>query len=132
MRTPYTVYTANHRVVTFRSTNHLLRRDDVDVRAGKTASFSRLLPRDAAQTARRVSGGGRGSRRAVQCRPVHGTENLFNWLSAKASTIFATKTPVVVPQSNRHSHVASDFSRTAGPIRLKPDPRYEGFPSPIR
>jgi len=37
MRTSeYTVHTANRRTVTFHSTNHLLGRDDVDVRAGKT------------------------------------------------------------------------------------------------
>src|SRR5206468_237424 len=32
----YTVYTANRRVITFHSTNHLLGRDDLDVRAAKT------------------------------------------------------------------------------------------------
>jgi D-alanyl-D-alanine endopeptidase (penicillin-binding protein 7) len=99
MRTSeYTVYTANHRVLTFRSTNHLLRRDDVDVRAGKTGFISKAgyclatllrLPDGGRQVAVVVLGARSNAGRFME------TQNLFNWLSAKASTVFATKTPVV-------------------------------------
>jgi len=42
MRLPeYSVRTANRRILTFHSTNHLLGRPDVDVRAGKTGFISR-------------------------------------------------------------------------------------------
>jgi D-alanyl-D-alanine endopeptidase (penicillin-binding protein 7) len=102
MRTPeYTLYTANHRVLTFRSTNHLLRRDDVDVRAGKTGFISKAgyclatllrLPDNGHQVAVVVLGARSNAGRFME------TQNLFNWLSAKASTIFATKTPVAVVQ----------------------------------
>jgi serine-type D-Ala-D-Ala endopeptidase (penicillin-binding protein 7) len=98
MRTPeYTVYTANHRVLTFRSTNHLLRRDDVDVRAGKTGFISKagyclatllMLPDSGHQVAVVVLGARSNAGRFME------TQNLFNWLSTKATTIFATKTPV--------------------------------------
>jgi D-alanyl-D-alanine endopeptidase (penicillin-binding protein 7) len=102
MRTPeYTVYTANHRVLTFNSTNHLLRSGDVDVRAGKTGFISKAgyclatllrLPDGAHQVAVVVLGARSNAGRFME------TQNLFNWLSAKASTIFATKTPVAQPQ----------------------------------
>ena len=96
MRTPeYTVYTANHRVLTFHSTNHLLGRDDVDVRAGKTGFISKAgyclatllrLPDGGRQVAVVVLGARSNAGRFME------TQNLFNWLSAKATTIFATKT----------------------------------------
>jgi D-alanyl-D-alanine endopeptidase (penicillin-binding protein 7) len=102
MRTPeYTVYTANHRVLTFNSTNHLLRSGDVDVRAGKTGFISKAgyclatllrLPDGAHQVAVVVLGARSNAGRFME------TQNLFNWLSAKASTIFATKTPAAPPQ----------------------------------
>ena len=105
MRTPeYTVYTANHRVLTFRSTNHLLRRDDVDVRAGKTGFISKAgyclatllrLPDGGRQVAVVVLGARSNAGRFME------TQNLFNWLSTKATTIFATKTPVVAAPSRR-------------------------------
>jgi serine-type D-Ala-D-Ala endopeptidase (penicillin-binding protein 7) len=102
MRTPeYTVYTANHRALTFRSTNHLLRSGDVDVRAGKTGFISKAgyclatllrLPDGGHQVAVVVLGARSNAGRFME------TQNLFNWLSAKASTIFATKTPAPVQQ----------------------------------
>ena len=102
MRTPeYTVYTANHRALTFRSTNHLLRNGDVDVRAGKTGFISKAgyclatllrLPDGGHQVAVVVLGARSNAGRFME------TQNLFNWLSAKASTIFATKTPAAAPQ----------------------------------
>jgi D-alanyl-D-alanine endopeptidase (penicillin-binding protein 7) len=103
MRTAeYTVETPR-RSITFRSTNHLLRRGEVDVRAGKTGFISKagyclatLLRLPTGQ-----SGQG-GQQVAVVVLGAHSnagrfveTQNLFNWLSSKASTIFATKTPAV-------------------------------------
>src|SRR5262249_51883241 len=42
MRMPeYTVFTAKHKAITFHSTNHLLGRTDVEVRAGKTGFISK-------------------------------------------------------------------------------------------
>jgi D-alanyl-D-alanine endopeptidase (penicillin-binding protein 7) len=97
MRTPeYTVYTAGHRALTFHSTNHLLRSGDVDVRAGKTGFISKAgyclatllrLPDGGHQVAVVVLGARSNAGRFME------TQNLFNWLSAKASTIFATKAP---------------------------------------
>jgi D-alanyl-D-alanine endopeptidase (penicillin-binding protein 7) len=102
MRTPeYTVYTAHHRALTFHSTNHLLRNGDVDVRAGKTGFISKAgyclatllrLPDGGHQVAVVVLGARSNAGRFME------TQNLFNWLSAKASTIFATKTPAAPPQ----------------------------------
>jgi D-alanyl-D-alanine endopeptidase (penicillin-binding protein 7) len=97
MRTPeYTVYTANRRVLTFHSTNHLLGRSDVDVRAGKTGFISKAgyclatllrLPGSDRQVAVVVLGARSNAGRFME------TRNLFSWLSVKASTIFATSTP---------------------------------------
>src|SRR3954468_5153199 len=105
MRTPeYTVHTAN-RPITFHSTNHLLGRDDVEVRAGKTGFISkagyclvtllRLPPSQGGQQVAVVVLGARSNAgRFLE------TENLFNWLSSKASTVFATttKAPVTTQQ----------------------------------
>src|SRR3954470_16880999 len=103
MRTPeYTVHTAN-RPITFHSTNHLLGRDDVEVRAGKTGFISkagyclvtllRLPPSQGGQQVAVVVLGARSNAgRFLE------TQNLFNWLSSKASTVFATKTPVTATQ----------------------------------
>ena len=97
----YTVYTAKRRVVTFRSTNHLLGRDDVDVRAGKTGFISKAgyclatllrLPESGQQVAVVVLGARSNAGRFME------TRNLFSWLSAKAPTIFATRTAVPQPQ----------------------------------
>jgi D-alanyl-D-alanine endopeptidase (penicillin-binding protein 7) len=103
MRMPeYTVYTSR-RPITFHSTNHLLGRDDVEVRAGKTgfisksgyclATLLRLPPSQGGQQVAVVVLGARSNAgRFLE------TENLFNWLSSKASTVFATKTPVTTQQ----------------------------------
>ena len=98
MRTPeYTVYMANRRVVTFHSTNHLLGRDDVDVRAGKTGFIAKAgyclatllrLPQGGRQVAVVVLGARSNAGRFVE------TRNLFSWLLAKAPTIFGTKIPL--------------------------------------
>jgi D-alanyl-D-alanine endopeptidase (penicillin-binding protein 7) len=101
MRTPeYTVHTSK-RSITFRSTNHLLRRGEVDVRAGKTGFISKAgyclatllrLPQGGQQVAVVVLGARSNAGRFVE------TQHLFNWLSSKAATVFATKTPAAVPQ----------------------------------
>jgi serine-type D-Ala-D-Ala endopeptidase (penicillin-binding protein 7) len=97
MRTPeYTVHTAR-RDILFHSTNHLLGRADVDVRAGKTGFISKAgyclatllrLPQGGPEVAVVVLGARSNAGRFME------TQNLFNWLSAKASTVFATRTPI--------------------------------------
>ena len=95
MRTPeYTVRTANARprTVTFRSTNHLLGRADVDVRAGKTGFISKAgyclvtllrLPQGGPQVAVVVLGARSNAGRFLE------TRNLFDWLSTKTSAILS-------------------------------------------
>ena len=100
MRTPeFTVYTANHRVITFHSTNHLLGSPDVDVRAGKTGFISKSgyclatalrLPQGGQEVAVVVLGARSNAGRFME------TRNLFSWLSTKAPSLFAAK-PVVAP-----------------------------------
>src|SRR5437867_1598851 len=105
MRLPdYTVYTGNRRVLTFRTTNHLIGLEDVEVRAGKTGFISKAgyclatmlrLPQNGQQIAVVVLGARSNAGRFMEAR------NLFNWLSARASTIIATTTtatPVAQPQ----------------------------------
>ncbi|MBI3401955.1 MAG: D-alanyl-D-alanine carboxypeptidase [Acidobacteria bacterium] len=99
MRTPeYTVRTANRRVITFHSTNHLLGRPNVDVRAGKTGFISKAgyclatllrLPEGGQQVAVVVLGARSNAGRFME------TQNLFAWLTTKAPTIFGPKPPVV-------------------------------------
>jgi len=93
MRTPeYTVHTQK-RSVTFHSTNHLLGRENVDVRAGKTGFISKAgyclatllrLPQGQGgqQVAVVVLGARSNAGRFME------TQNLFNWLSTKAATLF--------------------------------------------
>ena len=90
----YTVYTAGHRVVPFHSTNHLLGRPDVDVRAGKTGFISKAgyclatllqMPGGGPQVAVVVLGARSNAGRFMESR------NLFNWVNSKASTLFAAK-----------------------------------------
>ena len=102
----YTVRTGNTkpRTITFRSTNHLLGRQDVEVRAGKTGFISKAgyclatllrLPQGGPQVAVVVLGARSNAGRFVE------TRNLFDWLSIKASSIFsaaAAAPPVPVPQ----------------------------------
>ena len=105
MRLPdYTVYTGNRRVLTFRTTNHLIGLQDVEVRAGKTGFISKAgyclatmlrLPQNGQQIAVVVLGARSNAGRFMEAR------NLFNWLSARASTVIATTTtatPVAQPQ----------------------------------
>jgi D-alanyl-D-alanine endopeptidase (penicillin-binding protein 7) len=99
MRTPEYTVRAAKRTFSFRSTNQLLGKDDFEVRAGKTGFISKAgyclatllqLPQSGQQVAVVVLGARSNASRFLE------TENLFSWLSNKASTIFATKT--VVPQ----------------------------------
>lgn len=102
MRTPeYTVRTANRRVITFHSTNHLLGRPDVDVRAGKTGFISKAgyclvtllrLPEGGPQVAVVVLGARSNAGRFME------TQNLFAWLTTKAPTLFGPKPTVPQPQ----------------------------------
>jgi serine-type D-Ala-D-Ala endopeptidase (penicillin-binding protein 7) len=92
MRTyEYTVYSAR-RPITFHSTNHLLGRSDVDVRAGKTGFISKAgyclatvlrLPESGQNVAVVVFGARSNAGRFMESR------NLVNWVSSKASTLFA-------------------------------------------
>jgi serine-type D-Ala-D-Ala endopeptidase (penicillin-binding protein 7) len=96
MRTyEYTVY-SGRRPITFHSTNHLLGRSDVDVRAGKTGFISKAgyclatvlrLPDSGQNVAVVVFGARSNAGRFMESR------NLVNWVSSKASTLFATKPP---------------------------------------
>jgi D-alanyl-D-alanine endopeptidase (penicillin-binding protein 7) len=96
MRTPeYTLYTASHRPITFHSTNHLLGRADMDVRAGKTGFISKAgyclatllrMPDNGPSVAVVVLGAHSNAARFMESR------NLFSWVNSKASTLFATKT----------------------------------------
>lgn len=92
----HTVYTTR-RPITFRSTNHLLGRDDLNVLAAKTGFISKSgyclatllrLPETNQEVAVVVLGARSNAGRFLE------TRNLFNWFAAKASTIFATATPV--------------------------------------
>jgi serine-type D-Ala-D-Ala endopeptidase (penicillin-binding protein 7) len=97
----YSIQT-RRRPITFKSTDHLLGRTDIDVRAAKTGFISKSgyclatllrLPQGGQEVAVVVLGARSNSARFME------TENLFNWLSAKASTIFATQTAVPVQQN---------------------------------
>jgi len=102
MRTSeYTVYSGGKRPITFRSTNHLLRGGDVEVRAGKTGFISKAgyclatvlrLPQSSHDVAVVVFGARTNAGRFMESR------NLFNWASAKASTLFAAKPLTPEPQ----------------------------------
>jgi serine-type D-Ala-D-Ala endopeptidase (penicillin-binding protein 7) len=92
----YTLRTAKGRTLSFHSTNHLLGRTDVDVRAGKTGFISKAgyclatllrMPENGQQVAVVVLGARSNAGRFMESR------NLFNWVSSKAQTLFgATKT----------------------------------------
>ena len=101
MRTPEYTVTTGRRPITFRSTNHLLGRTDVEVRAGKTGFISKSgyclatllrLPQSTQQVAVVVLGARSNAGRFME------TQNLFNWMSSKAaSAVFATGTPTPLP-----------------------------------
>jgi len=87
--------------ITFHTTNHLLGRTDVDVRGAKTGFISKSgyclatllrLPQGGQEVAVVVLGARSNAGRFLE------TQNLFNWLSSKASTLFATQTAVTTQQ----------------------------------
>jgi len=91
----YTVFSGK-RPISFHSTNHLLGRTDVDVRAGKTGFISKAgyclvtvlrLPQSGQNVAVVVFGARSNAGRFMESR------NLFNWVSSKASTLLAAKPP---------------------------------------
>jgi D-alanyl-D-alanine endopeptidase (penicillin-binding protein 7) len=94
MRTnEYTVYSGK-RPILFHSTNHLLREGNVDVRAGKTGFITKAgyclatvlrLQGSSQDVAVVVFGARSNAGRFMESR------NLFNWVSSKASTLFAAK-----------------------------------------
>jgi D-alanyl-D-alanine endopeptidase (penicillin-binding protein 7) len=97
----YTVYSGK-RPISFHSTNHLLRRGDVDVRAGKTGFISKAgyclatvlrLPQSGQDVAVVVFGARSNAGRFMESR------NLMNWVSSKASTLLAAKP--AVPQQQQ-------------------------------
>lgn len=103
MRTPeYTVRTASTRprTIAFRSTNHLLGRPGVDVRAGKTGFISKAgyclatllqLPQGGPQVAVVVLGARSNAGRFLE------TRNLSDWLSTKTSLIFSAASSPASP-----------------------------------
>jgi D-alanyl-D-alanine endopeptidase (penicillin-binding protein 7) len=104
MRTnEYTVFSGK-RPISFRSTNHLLRRGDVDVRAGKTGFISKAgyclatvlrLPQTGQDVAVVVFGARTNAGRFMESR------NLMNWVSSKATTLLAAKPAVPVSQQQQ-------------------------------
>ena len=94
MRTyEYTVYSGK-RPITFHSTNHLLGRSDVDVRAGKTGFITKSgyclatvlrLSETGQNVAVVVFGARSNAGRFMESR------NLLNWVSSKASTLLVAK-----------------------------------------
>jgi D-alanyl-D-alanine endopeptidase (penicillin-binding protein 7) len=100
MRTSEYTIQAARRSITIRSTNHLLGRTDFDVMAAKTGFITKSgyciatllrLPDSGHQVALVVLGARSNAGRFME------TQNLFNWLSSKASTFFATATPSTNP-----------------------------------
>ncbi len=100
MRTPEYSVMIGRRPVTVHSTNHLLGRPGVDVLAGKTGFIQKAgyclatllrLPSTNQQVAVVVLGARSNAGRFME------TQNLFDWLSSKASTLFATSTKTPDP-----------------------------------
>jgi D-alanyl-D-alanine carboxypeptidase len=96
----YTVRTPR-RTISFHTTNRLLGKEQMDVRAAKTGFISKSgyclatllrLPQSGQQVAVVVLGARSNAGRFLE------TQNLLNWLSSKASTLFAAQTPVVTQQ----------------------------------
>ncbi|PYR31043.1 MAG: hypothetical protein DMF90_26410 [Acidobacteria bacterium] len=101
MRTQeYTAYTAR-RPIAIHSTNHLLGRDDVEVRGGKTGFINSSgyclatllrLPESGQQVAVVVLGARSNAGRFLE------TQNLFNWFMSKAPAIFSTRTTLAAQE----------------------------------
>ena len=98
----YTVYNRGTQPISFRSTNHLLRNGDVEVRAGKTGFISKAgyclatvlrLPQTGQDVAVVVFGARSNAGRFMESR------NLMTWVTSKATTLFAAQP--VVPVSHQ-------------------------------
>ena len=90
MRMPYYTVLTNRRVINIHSTNQLVVKGDVDVRAGKTGFISKAgyclatllrLPQSGDQVAVVVLGARSNAGRFME------TRHLFNWLSTKAASL---------------------------------------------
>lgn len=98
MRTPqHTIRTAKRRLISAYTTNQLLGRSDVEVRAGKTGFISSSgyclatllrLPQGGQEVAVVVLGARSNAGRFVE------TRNLFTWMSTKVSALFGTEPPL--------------------------------------
>jgi len=98
MRTPqYTIRTAKRRLISVHTTNQLLGRPDVDVRAGKTGFITSSgyclatllrLPQGGQEVAVVVLGARSNAGRFVE------TRNLFTWMSTKVSVLFGAEPPL--------------------------------------
>jgi serine-type D-Ala-D-Ala endopeptidase (penicillin-binding protein 7) len=104
MRMPNYSFRTPRRTISMGTTNRLLTRPDVEVRAGKTGFITKSgyclatllrLPETGRQVAVVVLGAKSNAGRFLE------TENLFNWLSSKATTLFATQAPLVVQQQQQ-------------------------------
>jgi serine-type D-Ala-D-Ala endopeptidase (penicillin-binding protein 7) len=93
MRKQYHTVTVGRRVITVHSTNQLVMKGDVDVLGGKTGFISKAgyclatllrLPQGGPEVAVVVLGAKSNAGRFWE------TRHLFNWLSSKASDLFAT------------------------------------------
>ena len=103
MRTYEYTVNSGKRPITFHSTNHLLGRTDVEVRAGKSGFISKAgyclatvlrLPQTSQDVTVVVFGARSNAGRFMESR------NLMNWVSTKASTLFAAK-PTATPQQQQ-------------------------------
>jgi serine-type D-Ala-D-Ala endopeptidase (penicillin-binding protein 7) len=101
MRMPYYTILTNRRVINIHSTNQLVVKGDVDVRAGKTGFISKAgyclatllrLPQSGDQVAVVVLGARSNAGRFME------TRHLFNWLSTKAASLNLLAQPVAEPQ----------------------------------
>jgi serine-type D-Ala-D-Ala endopeptidase (penicillin-binding protein 7) len=103
MRKQYHSVTVGRRTITVHSTNQLVMKGDVDVLGGKTGFISKAgyclatllrLPQGGPQVAVVVLGAKSNAGRFWE------TRHLFNWLSSKASDLFATPVQAASVSSN--------------------------------
>jgi D-alanyl-D-alanine endopeptidase (penicillin-binding protein 7) len=101
MRMPYYTVLTNRRVINIHSTNQLVVKGDVDVRAGKTGFISKAgyclatllrLPQSGDQVAVVVLGARSNAGRFME------TRHLFNWLSTKAASLNLLAQPAAEAQ----------------------------------
>ena len=102
MRKAHHTVLTSRRVVNINNTNQLLRKGDVDVRAGKTGFISKAgyclatllrLPQTNQQVAVVVLGARSNAGRFME------TRHLFNWLSSKAQLNLLVSEPQAAPQT---------------------------------